>query len=184
MSKLANIVNTGFQIDADFWELNPQLRYFPGFAEIYETDDGGSESSKHAWCIVFYTEPDYTENKFYRMSEGERRKTLKELYYPDIDWDSVITQTAIETYINNCLSPVKLALKEEIDSFVNRSEYIRNYDYSKNTLDDNKKMDALRRNTKAIMETYTQLEKQFLEEEKTSRVYGGRKESKSEKKIL
>jgi hypothetical protein len=184
MSKLANIVDIEYKRDANFWELNPQLAHFPGFAELHNTDGGKEDSSKQAWCVVFYSEPDYTQNRFYRMSEQERKSTLREYLYKDIDWDSDLIQNAILTYNKYCLSPVKRALKEEIDSASNRSEYIRSYDYSKNDLDNNRKMDLLRKNTPAIMDNYSKLEKQFLEEETTSRVYGGRRESKAERKIL
>jgi len=67
-------INVGtFNINQNFWELNPQLIYIKPFALLYERDDSKnhSVSSKEMWCIWLHEDPSY-ENKVYRQ-KGEHK---------------------------------------------------------------------------------------------------------------
>ena len=50
-----------FDIDVDFWEYNPQVKYIEPYKTMYEQDDTAdkSVSSKHLWCICLYLELSY-----------------------------------------------------------------------------------------------------------------------------
>jgi hypothetical protein len=91
MSKFVT-VNPSFSPDQNFWDLNPQLIYFPPFSKAYDLDQGGKESSKIMWCVYFLADPDEENNRYYRMGPDRAKAALKEQFYPDIDWEGRVTK--------------------------------------------------------------------------------------------
>lgn len=185
MSQFVNI-KKDFSPDTNFWNLNPQLTMFKPYYYLYKYDKSANKeiSSKQMWMIVFLCDPDPDVNKFFRIPYEQRLKMLKETFYSDFDEDDSTIQKCLEAYPQNMLSAVERALKEEIDSMVERSKWIREYSYQNNSLDDNKKFDQIRKLTTDLYKRYEDLENKFIKEKEQSRVRGGRRESKAEQKLL
>lgn len=184
-----SLVNVSYKFlkeDYNFWEDNMQLAIMRPFSYLYERDDTPNKttSSKEMVCIFFMSEPDPEKNKFYRMTYGERLSMLQETFYEEFDPNEEVIKECLDVYPALCLSSIKRAMKEEIDSMVARSEFIRNFDYSTQSLSDIGKLDAIRAKTPALLKNYEDIESKFLKEKDSARIEGGRKKSKSEKKQL
>ena len=192
MSKALVHIPSRFNPDDDFWELNPQLKYYFPFSELYEQDKskGKTESSKQMWCIVFLEEPDESVNTYARMRSEQRAIMLKETYYPDLDLD--VLSKYRKAWIEECQSSIQRAIKNEIESMYQRSEMLRTTDYTLTTHEviNGKvikitgtalELDKLRAATPKLMENYEMLEKQFLNKKHNVLVEGKRNLSKSEK---
>ena len=171
------------------------------FSKLYQKDTskGKTESSKQISFIFFLCEVDDEVNKFARIPYEERIEMLKETFYADFDQEDETIKECLEQYPVLAMSAIERALKEEIDSMVQRAKFIDKTQRENYTLDElipignnrwiNKKgtatqLDAMRKNTPAIYKNYEKLEDQFLEFKKSSRVKGGRKESLAERGVL
>jgi len=203
MSKLTEM-NKNFDVlakDFNFWQLNPQLALMKPFSALYnrDTTKGKEISSKEISVVFFMCEVDDEVNKFARIPKQDRLAMLKETFYADIDIEDPLIVQCMDEYPMLAMSAIERALKEEIDSMVQRARFIEETQRTNYTLDDlvpignnrwiNKKgtatqLDAMRKNTPAIYKNYEKLEEQFLEFKKSSRVKGGRKESLAERGIL
>lgn len=203
MSKLTNL-NKNLDVLADdfnFWQLNPQLTLMKPFSELYSRDvsKGKVVSSKEMSVVFFMCEVDDEVNKFARIPKQDRVEMLKETFYSDFNLEDPLIEKCIEQYPLLAMSAIEKALKEEVESMVQRARFIEETQRTNYTLDDlvpignnrwiNKKgtatqLDAMRKNTPAIYKNYEKLEEQFLEYKKSSRVKGGRKESLAERGVL
>jgi len=191
------LVKTGtFNINEDFWKLNPQLMLINPFRKLYLRDK--ELSAKQMWAIWLYADPSY-ENKVYRMAEADKLDAIRH-YWPDFDPDDGLVKECIEQYDTHCLTPAARAFKEEEASLVKRAEFIKSSPY---TFDDiakdskgaivyvagkpltlkgtAKDLDAMRANTLKIYEQYAKVRKLFEEEQGEVRIRGGRKESLRER---
>lgn len=172
--------------DYDFWKHNMQLSIMQPFSSLYDRDESSNKniSSKEMVVIFFMCDPDEEENLFYRIPFKERLKMLKETYYADFNERDELIKECMALYPHRLLNAVKRALKEEIDSMVDRGERIRNFDYENATLEEMMKMDKIRGMTLNLAKNYEQIESLFLKGKNDARVRGGRKESKVEKRKL
>jgi hypothetical protein len=183
---LVNITRDFDEKDYNFWKDNMQLSKMKPFSNLYDRDKSKKKniSSKEMVLIFFMSEPDPYKNKFYRIPEKARLEMLKETYYPDFDENDKDIKKCIEEYPFLCLTAVKRALKEEIDSMRKRAKFINNFEYEGKSIQEIKNFDMIRKATPQILEAYEKIEDKFLKEKTASRVRGGRKESLSEQKIL
>jgi len=170
----------------NFWNDNMQLSIMKPFSRLYNRDEDKNKriSSKEMVCVFFMCDPDPEKNKFYRIPYQERLSMLKETYYSDFDETDEDIILCLEEYPHQCLSAAKKALKEEIDSMIQRSKFIRNFDYENSSLTDIEKLDRIRSKTPALLKNYEEIESKFLKEKTETRIKGGRKKSKSEQKLL
>lgn len=200
MYKLVKI-NTGlFNIEENFWKLNPQLKYMPPFRSLYQLDNGEEHSSKTAWCIWLLQDPSY-ENKVYRQPPETQNETLH-YYYPKFDIDSEIVQEIMAHYDELALSSIARSFKKEDLSMAQRSEFLGTTAY---TLDypmtdeetgavvtDAKgnpiivkgtavQLDTIRKNSTIIYKQYKEIANMFEEEQTGARVHGGRQLSPRER---
>lgn len=185
-----------FNIDDDFWAMNPQLALINPFRKLYQRDK--KRSSKEMFSIWMWADPSY-ENKVYRMPEKEKLSAIR-FFYPAFDPDEPLVAECLEQYDTYCLTPAARAFKEEEASLVKRAEFIKTSPY---TFDDiakdakgaiiyvagkplttkgtAKDLDAMRANTLKIYTQYAQVRKLFEEEQGEVRIRGGRKESLRER---
>lgn len=185
-----------FNIEEDFWKLNPQIRLINPFRKLYLRDE--KASSYIMWCIWLYCDPSY-ENKVYRMPEKEKLDSIK-FYYPDFDPTDELIKECIEQYDTYCITPAARAFKEEEASLVKRAEFIRDSPYTFDDVERDSKgavifvsgkpmarkgtatdLDRMRANTLKIYEQYAKVRKLFEEEQGEVRIKGGRKENLREK---
>lgn len=203
---LINIAPDFTRDNYNFWNDNMQLSIMKPFYYLYDRDTTEDKiiSSKEMVVIFFMCDPDPELNKFYRMNHIQRLEMLKETYYPDFDDNDEYIKQCLEQYPVLLLSSIKRALKEEIDTLVDRSEVLRTSPYTLNYyLTDEtgnyilnnsglpikmegtaQLLDTLRSKTPKLFEDYAKLEARFIAEKTESRIKGGRKRSKSESKLL
>lgn len=170
--------------DKNIWDLNPQLKYYPPYGDLYDNDNSDDKlfSSRQMWCIVFFSDPDQERNIFFRNSPKERKAKIIERYGKDIDWEDPVFQKCLKSYPVDCMTMVQRAYAMEIDKLAERAELIRSTEL---TLDANDpetgklikgtalQINALQKDASRIYEEYKKVETLFVEERKEMRAYGG-----------
>jgi predicted RNA-binding protein with EMAP domain len=195
---LFNIQPNFLDEDYNFWEDNRHLVYMKPYSKLYDRDESNEHkfSSKEMVMIFLLSDPNPELNKFYRMSYKERLEMLKETYFEDFDEEDNIIVQCLESYEILSLSPVELALKQEIDSMIDRARVFRNTPYTldRTEIDNNGRaltikgtatqLDQMRAKTPKLMENYDKIEAKYIQEKTQARLRGGRKRSKAEEKLL
>lgn len=112
-----------FELDTNFWQLNPDLAYMSGFRPIYNIDQGGDESSIIMWSIYFYTD---LKSKFRRMSELQRKTEIAELFGKDVvNFDNPLMIKGIDYYREICLTTAQRNFAEWEDMLNERTEWLK-----------------------------------------------------------
>ena len=159
-----------FDLKADFWELNPQLKI--PFKELYKLPD----SSKLAWAIALFTDP---SSKFTNTEESYRKQLIEEDYLQfKPDWDSLIPY--IELYKKLCLSKPKRFLAEWEKKLEQRSQFIASLPYNEENYE---VLDKMMSNTEKMWKQYMNCLKS-VEEEEAEHTFGGAKESLTEQNVI
>lgn len=189
------VVNPGqFNIDEDFWKLNPQLRYMSPFRELYDADEmpGKVHSSKTMWCVWLLCDPSY-DNKVFRMLAQDQDEIVK-LYYPKFERKHDMVVKIMDKYDELLLTPVARAFKDEEQSMTDRARFLRETLYSLDTpvLDEDgevvrdsrgnpimvkgtaTQLDAMRKNSLTIAKNYAEIRSLFEKEQEAVRIHGGR----------
>ena len=182
MSKLVKI-NKTFNKDENFWILNPQLIYMQPFSDLYLRDKSKEKikSSQEMWCIFFLSDPDESENIFYRIPYEQRLQMLKETYYPDLNESDELFEKCKDAYVYTCLSTIERTVKEQKDFLVKRTKALINMEYNIDTM---KEIDnAYARNLK-INEDFKKVEELFDQSKKELKARGNRALTLSEKKLI
>ena len=188
---------TNFKED-NFWDINTQLTVMLPFSKLYNRDKTKDKrtSSLEMFCIFIVSDPDPEKNVFFRMPLNQRLSMIKETIYKGFNESDKLISLCIESYPTLCLSPVERALKEEIESMQDRAKLFKNNEYTldETVLDPTTKkyyvkkgtaaqLDSMRAKTPKIYENYEKLEQKFLKQKQEGRIRGGRRRSKSEKKL-
>lgn len=190
-------INKNFSLDTNFWHNNPQLTIMNPFSELYRSDNSEDKdiSSKQMFCIIFMSDPDPEINKFFRIPYDERLTMLRNDFLESFNPDDDITSRCLEQYPTLFMGAVERALKEEIETMQDRVKLFKNTPYSLDVTDTDDRgkpflrkgtatqLDNMRAKTPKIFENYEKLEAKFLKSKMESRLYGGRKKSKSEQKL-
>lgn len=184
-------INKDFTIEQNFWDINPQIALISPFSLLYKEDSGGDMSSRYMWACFFMCDPDDKENRLFRLPVNDRKNDIIENYFnEDNNWSNEIFQQCLEAYSIKCLTSIERALKEEEESLLKRSRLLSESEYTLDyTRDDGKtikgtapQLDAMRSKTLKIYQDLEKtIEKFSKAKEDESRVYGGRKETISEK---
>lgn len=174
-------VTTNIQ-EVSFDLLNPLVKFLSPFSDLYK-EYSKKEYDKIMWALTLLNYPDERKNILYRENIKERIKIVKREF--DIDLEQPLVKKANSLYPIKCLTAVQKALKEEIDTLVNRAEYINSFDYKEATLKEIKDFEYLRSQTGKIYDRYEQLQEKLLKEDATEgEVYGGRQETLSEQRVI
>lgn len=203
---LVNIAPDFTRDNYNFWNDNMQLSLMKPFSDLYSRDETKDKikSSKDMVVIFFMCDPDPEKNKFYRIQPDQRLEMLKDTYHPDFDQEDEVIKECLERYPYLCMTAIKRALKEEIDTMVDRANTLRNSPYTLDyyLLDEEgeyvlsnsgapikmtgtaAQLDSLRSKTSKLMLDYEAIEQKFIKEKTESRIKGGRRRNKSEKKLL
>lgn len=197
-------INPDFRPELNFWELNPQVAYISPFNKLYETDNGGDDSSAHMWACFFISYPDEDKNFLFKLPPHEQKEAINR-FYSDIRWDDPLFQDCVEEFPFACLNSIQRSLKEELESLKERSKTLRETPYTfdhymTNDMGDMildksgkpihikgtaKDIDAARAKTSKIYEGVEKaLEKFVQSKEEEARVYGGRQQTIHEKGLL
>jgi len=187
MFNLVEVDFDNFDIEEDFWKLNPLLRYYPVFKDWYPKKD----SSKVMWCVVLLNDP-HPANKLYHAPVDAQREVIAQYHKPYLKLDTDELVTAYERY---CMSKPKRAFTDAVITLVKRTKFLKetpySLDYPLQDEDGNmvldgrgnpiimkgtaKDLDMMNKNTLAISEQYERAEKIFTQDlQRSKRVHGGR----------
>jgi hypothetical protein len=170
--------------DENIWKLNPQLKYFSPYSELYEKDksEGKSLSSKMVWCIIMYCHPDDQENIFFRVPKKDRMKKIAASYGKGIDFKDETFLRAIRAYQKDSMTTIERALMLEKDKITERAELIRRtpmtFDYSdpesgKTIKGTAMQINTLQKDAGKVYEEYKKIELLFQKERQQLRPHGG-----------
>lgn len=169
-------VMESWDINASFWELNPQLKIPSAFNRLYTSDKskGKAHSSRLMWAIAFFADFD---SKYRALSDSERKKLVAEdiLKEPEFDW------TTVEEYIKawDMFKSVPMKQMCEWERLMNeKTEYMRTLKYNAETADEIEK--RLLSNTKLYSE-YEEIMSRLVQEGEGGTMLGGGMESLTEK---
>lgn len=176
------VIPDNFEPQDDYWELNPQHKYLPPFADLYNKFSH-NKSSKYMWACVIMSHPDRKKNKLYGLPYDERVETVQQYYLPKAyDWQDETFQRCMEQWPILCLSIPARTLKAELDFLVKRSTFLTNAPYNLETM---VQIDAAVSKTAKIYENYDRVKSKYDTARKgVSRVEGQRNETESERGLL
>lgn len=177
MSVLSN-----FDTNANFWELNAQLKIPKLFKEFYTKDKSKNKaySSKIMWAIAQLVD-NSEENRFRNLLIEDRKLLLKEDFLEDdsFEWEAYQEYIDLYTSLNMSKSERSLLIYEtkleERDSFIKTTQY---------TLDNASGLDKIISSTKSIFDLINKLRDEIKKEKDVGETKGAMEESASEKGLL
>lgn len=185
---------------SNFWELNPQLSLIKPFSILYESDKlkNKIDSSKLMWAFYFNNYPDEEENIYYRIPKDQREPMLEEVFTlpkPLIEYT-----TEQEEFRKICLTSTQKDLLLEKEALHERAIFLRDTKYTLDSYEivtigsraqrvvlpgTAKQLDQMKKATDAIMKNFERIEEKYLAEKRgEARIFGGRKESATEKNLI
>lgn len=171
------MILNNFEVDSNFWKINPQLKIPEVFAKLYDSDKSKNkdESSKLMWAIALILD---TESKFNNLSLDERKNLVAKDFLKNVkfNWKSLNDQ--MKLYTDLMTSPAQRQLQEWNRLMDEKSIYVRTLKYNATTADEIEK--RLLSNGK-LYEELNRLSKMLEKEGSTGVVKGGSEESLSEK---
>jgi len=187
-------INKNFHPDHNFWDINPQMIIMAPFNDLYNLDKGGTESSNYAWMCFFMCEPDEEQNIFFRIPPEERIIMLKETYFPEFKEIKEYTECVL-AYKELCMTSTERSLLKQKEFIRERDAFLESKEY---TLDASmveqgkvftmpgtaKQLEAMHKVTPSIYKMLRELEDMYIKEKASGEVYGGRRETLAEKKMI
>lgn len=107
------IVPQNLNTDHDFFDFNPQYRYFDEISKLY-SDVGPELASLVMWCIFLTEDPD---SAFYGLSREDRRKQVSNNFLNNIDFDWDEYEYVIVAYPSITMTNAKRRYKILNDNF-------------------------------------------------------------------
>lgn len=194
------VLTNDLNIITNFWELNPALAIISPFNVLYNQDKSKDrvDSSKTMWCIFFNNEPDETINIYFRIPSEEREAMLKEVFHKDLNFEEL--RSYEEAFRKICLTSIQKDLLLEKEALHERAIFLRDTKYSLDEYETvtvgnrvqritlpgtAKQLDAMKKATESIMKNFERIEEKYFESKRNdNRVFGGRVQSASEKKLI
>jgi hypothetical protein len=177
-------VLTNFDIDSNFWEVNPQFKIPKKFSEFYKQDTSKhkAHSSKIMWAIALLID-NSSENKFRNLQYSDREKLIAEDYLNDekFNWDRDDIKTLISEYFKLNTSKNERSLfiyeqkLEERDKFIHDTKY---------DMENASQLDKIISSTKSIFDLIAKLRDEINKEESSGETKGSLIESASEQGLL
>ena len=179
MSILAN-----FDIDVNFWQINPVFKVTGEFAKFYKKDTSKDKraSSKVMWAISLFADTS-KENKLRNYSEKDRKVLISVDWIKDDAFKWGKFTHLVVAYREIELTPSKRSLLflrqklEEREMFLSTTTY---------TIENAKNLDDIIANTDKLFNLVSKLEALIEKEENADAgtVRGGRTESAGERKEI
>ena len=171
-----------FDIDNNFWELNPHMKVLSPFCDLFKKDKskGAVNSSKEMWCIFLCQDPHPSKNPLYNLSLEDRKEQIKDNFYA-IDWDSKLVLECIKAWEEKCLTDTERNFKGWRDKLVERDKFLASQPYD---LENGDALDKMLSNTKKLWDAYKSARDEMLQEENRLVGKGQRKMTVSEKAII
>ena len=189
-----SITKKGYQPGLNYWMANPQVALLKPFKPLHELDDGGEVSSNYMWAVFFLEENDDDLNTMAPLSEELCLETIKESYFPQLDYNLPEFRAAREGYPEYCMSKVQRALKAQEDEVERLQKFCRSTVPTFDTPDPNSKTRTLKgtasqiasvtKSCNQLIKEIKELKELFEVEKKEAEVFGGRSETLSEKGLI
>lgn len=189
-----SLTNKAYQPGLNYWIVNPQVALLKPFKPLYNLDNGSTVSSNYMWAVVFLEDNDEEINKLAPLTEEIALETIKESYFPEIDYLLPEFIVARKDYPEYCMSIAQRMLKIQEDQIKKYQEFIDNTELTLDTPDTEGKMRiipgtikqvaALNKTIAGLIKELKDLKELFEVEKKEARVFGGRKETLSEKGLI
>ena len=176
-------VISNFDINQNFWKVNPQFKILGDFAKLHKNDksSGKSYSSKVMWAIAFFADQD-PDNRLSNFPEKDRKMLIEEDYIKDKDFDWDKYTDLIEFYKKTEYTRSEQSLDGIKKKLEEREEFIKHTRY---TIENAKELDSIIANTEKLFNLVAKLEAQVKKEKsKGGDTRGGAKESISDKKLI
>tara|TARA_E500000305_G_scaffold110565_1_gene118946 strand:+ start:2204 stop:2725 length:522 start_codon:yes stop_codon:yes gene_type:complete len=173
------MILNGFDIEANFWKLNPQLRIPLPFAAIYKQDKSKSKSksSQVMWAIALLVDPD---SKFSNISYNNRQSMIAKDYLKDEKFNWSGYKEAIVFYERSLISPAKRQLMVWEKKMDEKTLYLDTLTYEDNA----DTIEGLLKTNVKLFEDYERLLKLVDKENNEGSTKGGAEESASEKGLI
>ena len=173
-------VLNNFDIEANFWQLNPQFKI--AYKDFYNKDKSKNkvQSSKIMWAIALLVD-NSEENNYRNYLTDEKKMLIAEDYLGDAGFKWEDYQEIIDIYINLNMSKTERSLYiyegklEERDSFIKTTKY---------NLENASQLDKIISSTKSIFDLITKLRDEISKEKSIGETKGSMEESASEKGLL
>lgn len=175
-------VLNNFDLNSNFWEVNPQFKIPKIFREFYTKDKSKNktESSKIMWAIALLV--DNSDNNIFRnFTEEDKKMLIQEdfLNLSEFDWNKY--KDLIEYYESMNLSKAEKSLRIYEMKLEERNQFIANTKYD---LDNAKTLDSIISSTKSIFDLIYKLKDDIEREKQSGKTKGSFTESASESGVV
>lgn len=173
---------TNFELTANFWTLNPQLKIPKVFAELYKKDKSKdhSNSSQIMWAVAMLVDTS-EDNKFRHLNEEDKKSLIKTDYLSNELFDFTVYQEVIVQYTKLHMSKLEQELIKQENKLDERAMFIDETSYDLDTAD---KLDKLLLNTGKLYDQIKDLKDKIRAEQDSGTIRGGRIESATEKGLI
>lgn len=168
---------TVFDVEDNFWEVNPQFKIALSFKDLYKLDKSRKhiDSSKMMWFIAFVHDPN---SIFYNLPLEEKEEVISEDYMDDISYskkNKLKLIPLVDDYIKLTHSTIDRHLRQWIISLDDRTHFLSTVKYD---LDNYKDLDTMAANTPKVFDTFKKIrEEQEKEASGGGNIKGGGIES-------
>ena len=171
-----------FDIDANIWEIEPQLKIPKIFADLYNADKtkNKAHSSKIMWAIALLVDIS-DDNKYRNLREEDRKELIISDYLKDEVFRFEDHKDLIDMYTELHMSKIERELRQQELKLEERAKFINDTKYDLETGD---KLDKFLINTGKLYEQIKSLRDQIRAERDGGNTKGGMTESASEKGII
>ena len=169
-----------FDITANFWEVNKQLKVVEPFASLWKEDKSKdkSHSSRIMWGVALAYDAD---SKYINYSEVDRKKIIAKdwLLDKDFKWKdySKLTEAYQEMFVNEALR----TKREFENKLAERRVLINSTEYN---LENIKFLDEIVCNTEKLIKILVYLNKELEHSTTEAVTHGGTEESATEKNLI
>lgn len=188
------LTNKNYQEGLNYWELNPQVKMLKPFKPLYNLDEGGEQSSNYMWATFFLEDNDEDINKLAPLSEELKIETIKESFFPSLDYNLPEFLAAREGYTEYCMSKAQRTLKAQEHEINRLQTFCRTTTPTWDEPDPNSKTRTIKGTASQIASTtkvinalikeLKDLNELFEVEKKENIVFGGRNETLAEKGLI
>ena len=171
-----------FDIDANYWDVDPQLKVIEPFASLYNEDKTKKKgtSSLYMWAVALHADP---ESRLFKIGKESKENIIYNDYIKskkeDFSWD--VVKEHIEAYKKLYLTQAQRSLVDWEEKLEERGKFLKGVPY---TLEDGDTLDKMLAATSKLYDHYEKILERLADEEAEGQTKGGRIESISEKKII
>jgi len=166
-------------MQANYWEVHPNLYKITGFNSLYKNDKSKNKtsSSNVMWALEMLCSND-SKNIMKNMTRSEREAELLDNYINDEEMSQVLELE--KQFVEHNLSYLAKRYRFYQGLLEQREDYMASLNYEKHA----SQLDDMLVRTPKIWGEFMKIKKELEAEELTGHVQGGREESASEKGLI